>query len=55
MHLFTFFISSKEYRQQIHQLLQGEVYDRAEAPVLDAMRNIIRTVRARPATCGRRT
>lgn len=48
MHLFTFFIQSKEYRQQIHALLQGEVYDRGEAPVLDAMRNIIRTVESTP-------
>ncbi len=32
----------------IHALLQGEVYDRGEAPVLDAMRNIIRTVESTP-------
>ena len=48
MHLFTYFITSKDYRQQIHQLLQGEVYDREEAPVLDAMREIIRTVESTP-------
>jgi FADH2 O2-dependent halogenase len=48
MHLFTFFIQSKEYRQQIHALLQGEVYDRSEAPVLEAMRNIIKTVESTP-------
>ncbi|MCI0542860.1 MAG: tryptophan 7-halogenase, partial [Actinobacteria bacterium] len=48
MHLFTFFIQSREYRQQIHQLLQGEVYDRAEAPVLEAMRTVIKTVESTP-------
>ena len=36
---FTYFIQKKEYRQQLFQLLQGEVYDRDEAlPVFDAMR-----------------
>lgn len=48
MHLFTYFIDSKEHRLQVLQLLQGEVYDRANAPVLDAMRNMIRTVEETP-------
>jgi 1H-pyrrole-2-carbonyl-[peptidyl-carrier protein] chlorinase len=42
--LFTYFIRSKEHRFQVLQLLQGEVYDRQEVPVLDAMRNFIRVV-----------
>jgi len=48
MHLFTYFIESKEHRLQILQLLQGEVYDRENAPVLDAMREVIRTVEETP-------
>ncbi len=48
MHLFTHFISNEEHRLQILQLLQGEVYDRANAPVLDAMREVIRTVEETP-------
>jgi FADH2 O2-dependent halogenase len=39
--LFTYFISSKQHRLQVLQLLQGEVYDRAEVPVLKAMRDFI--------------
>jgi FADH2 O2-dependent halogenase len=48
MHLFTYFIDSEEYRLQILQLLQGEVTDREAAPVLDAMRDVIRTVEETP-------
>lgn len=48
MHLFTYFIQSKEHRLQILQLLQGEVYDRDKAPVLDAMRDVIHTVESTP-------
>ena len=48
MHLFTYFISSKEHRLQILQLLQGEVYDREKAPVLDAMREVIHKVESTP-------
>ena len=48
MHLFTYFIDSKEHRLQILQLLQGEVYDRESAPVLDAMRKMIATVEETP-------
>lgn len=48
LHLFTYFIQSKEHRLQVLQLLQGEVYDRESAPVLDAMRNIIETVESTP-------
>ena len=48
MNLFTYFIDAKEHRLQILQLLQGEVYDRDSAPVLDAMREVIRTVEETP-------
>lgn len=41
--LFTHFISSKKYRLQVLQLLQGEVYNRERVPVLDAMREFIET------------
>jgi FADH2 O2-dependent halogenase len=42
--LFTRFIQSKKHRHQVLQLLQGEVYDRQEVPVLDAMREFIESV-----------
>ena len=35
--LFTYFIQHKDYRHQVLQLLQGEVFDRDSVPVLDAM------------------
>lgn len=44
--LFTHFIQTKEYRLQVLQLLQGEVFDRDEVPVLDAMRDYVATVEA---------
>ena len=42
--LFTYFIQSKQHRLQVLQLLQGEVFNREEVPVLDAMRKFIETV-----------
>lgn len=42
--LFTHFIASKDHRLQVLQLLQGEVYDRGEVPVLQAMRDYIAKV-----------
>ncbi len=42
--LFTHFIQSKEHRLEVLRLLQGEVYDRSQVPVLDAMRAYIRKV-----------
>jgi len=39
--LFTYFIASKKHRLQVLRLLQGEVFDRTEVPVLDAMREFI--------------
>ncbi|MGD2132805.1 MAG: NAD(P)/FAD-dependent oxidoreductase [Maricaulaceae bacterium] len=46
--LFTKFIQSPTHRHQVLQLLQGEVYDRQEVPVLDAMRKYIAAVEATP-------
>ncbi|HSF80393.1 MAG TPA: NAD(P)/FAD-dependent oxidoreductase [Anaerolineales bacterium] len=42
--LFTHFIQSKQHRIEVLRLLQGEVYDRKDVPVLDAMREYIRRV-----------
>jgi 1H-pyrrole-2-carbonyl-[peptidyl-carrier protein] chlorinase len=42
--LFTIFIQSKEHRLGVLRLLQGEVYDRQEVPVLEAMRKFIAEV-----------
>ncbi|HNB51242.1 MAG TPA: NAD(P)/FAD-dependent oxidoreductase [Anaerolineales bacterium] len=42
--LFTYFIQNKQHRLQVLQLLQGEVYNRGEVPVLQAMRDFIERV-----------
>jgi FADH2 O2-dependent halogenase len=42
--LFTHFVQSKKYRIEIHRLLQGDVFDRTEVEVLDAMRRYIEAV-----------
>jgi 1H-pyrrole-2-carbonyl-[peptidyl-carrier protein] chlorinase len=42
--LFTHFIQSKKYRVEVLRLLQGEVFDRTEVGVLDAMRRYIDVV-----------
>lgn len=42
--LFTYFIQIQQYRLQVFRLLQGEVFDRAETPVLEAMRKYIEAV-----------
>ncbi len=44
MHVFTYFIQNKKHRLQVLRLLQGQVYDRNGAPVLDEMREFIRAV-----------
>ena len=44
--LFTHFIQSKEHRLEVLRLLQGEVYDGKDVPILDAMRSYIRKVEA---------
>ena len=46
--LFTKFIESKEHRIEVLRLLQGEVFDRSEVPVLDAMRKYIKMVEETP-------
>lgn len=46
--VFTYFIESPEHRLQVLQLLQGEVYDRQEVKVLDAMREFIRRIELAP-------
>lgn len=48
MHLFTHFIQDPDYRMQLLQLLQGDVYDRGQVPVLDRMREIIQVVENTP-------
>jgi len=45
---FTHFIKSKSHRIEVLRLLQGEVFDRSEVPVLDAMRKFIHTVETTP-------
>jgi FADH2 O2-dependent halogenase len=45
---FTHFIRSKNHRIEVLRLLQGEVFDRREVPVLDAMRKFIHTVETTP-------
>ena len=42
--LFTHFIQTKKHRLEILQLLQGEVFNRGEVPVLKAMRDYIEAV-----------
>jgi FADH2 O2-dependent halogenase len=44
--LFTHFIQSKEHRLDVLRLLQGEVFDREEVPVLEKMRNYVKSVEA---------
>ena len=45
---FTHFIKSKQHRIEVLRLLQGEVFDRREVPVLDAMRKFIHVVETTP-------
>ena len=42
--LFTRFLRSEEYRRDALRLLQGEVFDRDEVPVLEKMRSYVKTV-----------
>jgi hypothetical protein len=44
--LFFDLISRPESRSQLTRLLQGDVYDRATVPILNKMREIIKTVAA---------
>ena len=45
--LFTHFIQSDKHRFEVMQLLQGLVFDRKEVPVLEAMREYIKTVESK--------
>jgi 1H-pyrrole-2-carbonyl-[peptidyl-carrier protein] chlorinase len=45
---FTRFIQDRRYRLDVLRLLQGDVYDQASVPVLDAMRSFIHSVEADP-------
>jgi 1H-pyrrole-2-carbonyl-[peptidyl-carrier protein] chlorinase len=44
---FTYFLQSPKHRHQALQLLQGEVYERDEVEVLDAMRRFVANVEKR--------
>ncbi len=44
MPIFSVFIAKPEYRLQVLRLLQGDVYDRSNVPVLDAMREFVEQV-----------
>jgi 1H-pyrrole-2-carbonyl-[peptidyl-carrier protein] chlorinase len=42
--LFTYFITEKRYRLDVLKLLQGDVYDEEQPPVLDKMRQMVSEV-----------
>ncbi|MGH2733733.1 MAG: tryptophan 7-halogenase [Actinomycetota bacterium] len=46
--LFTAFVSDPRYRLDVLKLLQGDVYDEEEPPVLTRMRNIVSQVESNP-------
>ena len=46
--LFTAFVQDPRYRLDVLKLLQGDVYEDAEPPVLTRMRNIVQQVEANP-------
>jgi 1H-pyrrole-2-carbonyl-[peptidyl-carrier protein] chlorinase len=46
--LFTYFVEDKRYRLDVLKLLQGDVYDDAEPPVLEKMRNMVSDVERNP-------
>jgi FADH2 O2-dependent halogenase len=46
--LFTAFVRDPRYRLDVLKLLQGDVYDEAEPPVLTEMRRIVQTVERNP-------
>jgi flavin-dependent dehydrogenase len=46
--LFTAFVADPRYRLDVLKLLQGDVYDDAEPPVLSRMKNIVREVEKNP-------
>ncbi len=46
--LFTYFITDKRYRLDVLKLLQGDVYDEAQPPVLEKMRSMVAKVEQNP-------
>jgi 1H-pyrrole-2-carbonyl-[peptidyl-carrier protein] chlorinase len=46
--LFTYFITDRRYRLDVIKLLQGDVYDEAQPPVLDKMRAMVSQVEQNP-------
>jgi flavin-dependent dehydrogenase len=46
--LFTYFITDRRYRLDVLKLLQGDVYDEAQPPVLDQMRKMVSEVEQNP-------
>src|SRR5207249_4326187 len=46
--LFTYFITDKRYRLDVLKLLQGDVYDEAQPPVLEKMRSMVSEVERNP-------
>ena len=46
--LFTYFITDKRYRLDVLKLLQGDVYDDAQPPVLEKMRAMVAQVEQNP-------
>jgi 1H-pyrrole-2-carbonyl-[peptidyl-carrier protein] chlorinase len=46
--LFTYFITDNRYRLDVLKLLQGDVYDAEEPPVLERMREMVSMVERRP-------
>jgi FADH2 O2-dependent halogenase len=46
--LFTYFIRDRRYRLDVLKLLQGDVYDEAQPPVLEKMRTMVSQVEKNP-------
>jgi flavin-dependent dehydrogenase len=46
--LFTYFVSDPRYRLDVLKLLQGDVYDEAQPPVLEKMRKMVSDVERHP-------
>lgn len=46
--LFTYFITDQRYRLDVLKLLQGDVYDDAQPPVLEKMRSMVTEVEENP-------
>ena len=46
--LFTYFITDRRYRLDVLKLLQGDVYDEAQPPVLKEMRRLVAQVEQNP-------